>query len=399
MTHKRSFRSICVQEIKENRTTPPHQLPIYATSSFSFDDIDQSIDIFTGKTEGHVYSRYANPTIDSVARKIAALEAYETGKEAYAYLTSSGMSAISSVVISLLQEGDIMLTQGNLYGGTTELFQKVVSSWGIQTIFKDFGDLEAVETTIQEHPKIKMIYLETPANPTLACVDLERITLLARKYKIYTVIDNTFSTPYLQRPFQYDVDVVIHSSTKFLNGHGNSISGVVVSWRPELRKRLWEVIKLVGTNSNAWDAWLLNNGLKTLTIRMDKHCENALALAHFLENHPKVNKVNYIGLKSHAHHDIATKQMKGYGGMLSFEVGGTMAQAKLFINRLTMITMAPTLGDVDSLVLHPASSSHLNVPRDMRILNGISDNLVRLSVGIEDFDDIKNDINQALESI
>jgi methionine-gamma-lyase len=393
----KSIRSLCVQELKENRTTFPHQLPIYATSSFVFENLEDGIDIFSGKETGHVYSRYANPTVDTVARKIAALETFGTSKEGYAYLTSSGMSAISSIGITLLQSGDYILTQGNLYGGTTELFQKIFARMGVKTIFTDLNDIDNLEKIIQSNSKIKMIYFETPANPTLACVDLEKMGQLGKKYNIKTVIDNTFLTPYLQQPFTYDIDFIIHSTTKFLNGHGNSIAGVVVGWREEWRKKLWEVIKLAGTNCNPWDAWLINNGLKTLALRMDKHSENATRLANYLEKHPRINLVNYLSLSSHPHHAIATQQMRNFGGMLSFEVDGGQSQAIKFINKLQLAKMAPTLGDVDTLVLHPATSSHLNIDRKMREENGITDGLVRFSVGIEDADDIINDVQQALE--
>ena len=396
---KLNIGSVCVKEAEENKSTKPHQLPLYATSSFAFDKVEDSIDIFTGKTSGHVYSRYGNPTIDTVAKKLAALESYGTEKDAYAYLTSSGMSAISSVGMAILSSGDKILTQGNLYGGTTELFKKIFSRMGVETIFTDLNELDRVESILQDDPAIKMIYFETPANPTLACVDLDALGKLAKKYNATSVIDNTFPTPYLQQPFKYDIDFVIHSTTKFLNGHGNSIAGVVIGWQESLKKKVWEVIKLAGTNCNPWDAWLINNGLKTLAVRMDRHCENALRLAEFLESHPAVNYVNYIGLKSHAHHELATSQMKAYGGMLSFDVKGGMDQALACMNALQLATMAPTLGDVDTLVLHPATSSHLNVDRQMREENGITDGLIRVSVGIEDIEDIIADFDQTLGSI
>jgi methionine-gamma-lyase len=393
---KVNMGTLCVREHPENKTTKSHQLPIYATSSFAFETIEEGIEIFTGKKEGHVYSRYANPTVDTVANKLAKLEAFGTDKNAYAYLTSSGMAAISSIGIALLKSGDKILTQGNLYGGTTELFKKLFSRMGIETIFTDLNNLSKVESYLEQDNAIKMIYFETPANPTLACVDLAEMSRIAKKHHKITVIDNTFPTPYLQQPLKYDIDFVIHSTTKFLNGHGNSISGVIIGWKEEWKKKVWEVIKLAGTNTNAWDAWLLNNGLKTLALRMDRHCSNAMELATYLEQHQSVNFVNYIGLDSHPHHHIAKKQMSGFGGMLSFEVKGGQERALRFMNKLQLATMAPTLGDVDTLVLHPATSSHLNVERTMREANGITDGLIRISTGIEDIRDIIADIDQAL---
>lgn len=391
-----SIGTLCVREHAVNKTTKSHQLPIYATSSFAFETIEEGIEIFTGQKQGHVYSRYANPTVDTVANKLAKLESFGTDKDAYGYLTSSGMAAISSVVMALLASGDKILTQGNLYGGTTELFKKLFGRMGIETIFTDLNDLDKVEEILQQDNDIKLIYFETPANPTLACVDLSEMARLAKKYNKTTVIDNTFPTPYLQQPLKFDIDFVIHSTTKFLNGHGNSISGVIIGWREELKKKVWEVIKLAGTNTNAWDAWLLNNGLKTLALRMDRHCSNAMELATHLEQHQNVNYVNYIGLESHPHHKIAQQQMSGFGGMLSFDVKGGQEMALRFMNKLRLATMAPTLGDVDTLVLHPATSSHLNVDKTMREANGITDGLIRISTGIEDVKDIIADIDQAL---
>ncbi len=394
--NKKSINSICVGELRHEPTTQPHQLPLYATSSFAMKTVEEGIDIFTGKKDGHVYSRYGNPTVDIVAQKIAMLEGYDLENVPYAYMTSSGMSAISSMGLACLESGDQILTQGNLYGGTTELFNKIFGSMGVETIFTDLNDLENVEQLLKDNPRIKLLYFETPANPTLACVDLKEITDLARAYNKVTAIDNTFPTPYLQRPFNFGIDFVIHSTTKFLNGHGNSISGIVLGQNEKYQKKLWEVIKLAGTNGNPWDSWLLNNGLKTLSVRMDRHCDNAMKLAQFLEAHEGVNYVNYIGLESHPHHAIAQRQMSGFGGMLSFDIKGDDSEAMQFMNRLKLATMAPTLGDVDTLVLHPATSSHLNVDKDLREENGITDTLIRISVGIEDVKDIIEDVRQAL---
>ncbi len=395
-----SFESICVHEPKDTKRNKPHILPIYASSSFEFESINEGIDIFTGEKEGYVYSRYANPTMDSVANKLAQLESFGMKEEAIAYLTSSGMSAISTLITGLLDQGDKILTQANLYGGTTELINKVFSRFGIEPIFTNFKDLEKVESILKSDSSIKMVYLESPANPTLACVNLEKLANLGKQYQTYTVIDNTFSTPYLQQPLQFGIDFVIHSTTKYLNGHGNSTSGAIISLHKDImHEKVWTALKLLGTNCNPFDAWLLNNGLKTLVLRMDKHVQNAQALAEFLENHPKVEKVNYTGLKSHPDHELASKQMKGHGGMLSFEVKGGIDAGMKFINKISFCTLAPTLGDVDTLILHPASMSHKNVPRAIRLENDITDGLIRVSVGIEDISDLKEDLGEALNVI
>jgi methionine-gamma-lyase len=393
---KISINSLCVKDIANFSNIKPHQLPIYATSSFEFDNIEEGIDIFTGKNTGYVYSRYGNPTVDTVSQKLAELEAFGTGLPAYGFLTSSGMGAISTIVLSLLKSGDAILTQGDIYGGTTELFLKVMSGSGIKTIQIDLTNYDAVEQLLQTNRQIKLLYLETPANPTMKCIDILQISRLARKYGIYTCVDNTFCTPIIQQPLSMGVDFVIHSTTKFINGHGNSIAGVIIGHDEKLKKVIWTTLKLLGTTCNAWDAWLINNGLKTLPIRMKKHAENAMAVATFLEKHPKVIKVNYNGLPSHPYHEVAKRQMKSFGGMLSFEIDGDLTVALSIINKLKFCTLAPTLGDVDTLVLHPATSSHLNVDKAQRMANGITDKLVRLSVGIEDAQDIINDLDQAL---
>ena len=397
MSNPIRFDSLCVKEMPEKRTTDPHILPIYSTSSFSFHDIEQGIDIFTGKEKGHVYGRYGNPTIEVVADKIAAMEVHGLDIEAGGLMVSSGMAAISTLILASLGTGDKILTQGNLYGGTTELFSKIIARFGVEPIFTDLRDLDEVERLLKRDPAIKLLYFETPANPTLACVDMEALSVLGKKYGAFTAADNTFCTPYLQQPFRYGVDFIIHSTTKFLNGHGNSIAGVIVArdldW---LQNKAWQAMKLAGTNCNPWDAWLVHNGLKTLFLRMDRHSFNAQQLAEFLERHPKVERVNYNGLASHPDHELAKRQMTQFGGMMSFELKGGLDAGIAFMKKIRFCTLAPTLGDTDTLILHPASMSHLNVPKEIRLRNGITDGLIRVSVGVENIEDIKEDLGQAL---
>lgn len=394
---KLKFGSLCVRENKDHRTTKPHVLPIYATSSFSFDNIEDQMEVFKGNAEGHVYSRYGNPTIESVAEKIAQLESHGLDLEAKAVMVSSGMSAISTLLFGLLKTGDKILTQGNLYGGTTELLLKILGPMGIETLMTDLQDLEQVESLVKADPSIRMMYFETPANPTMACVDLAGLASIAKKYGRWTAVDNTFCTPYLQQPFQYGIDFIIHSTTKFLNGHGNGIAGVILGTDQELMaQKVWTALKLMGTNCNPFDAWLIHNGIKTLELRMDRHCANAQAVAEFLEKHPKVSRVNYNGLPSHPDHQLAKKQMRAFTGMLSFELKEGLQAGIDFMNRIQFCTLAPTLGDVDTLILHPASSSHIKIAQEIRLRNGITDGLVRLSVGIENPEDIIGDLEQAL---
>ena len=397
MKENKKMGSFCVHELQDNRTTKPHQLPIYATSSFEFENIDEGIDIFSGNKKGHVYSRYGNPTMEVVAEKIARLEGFGLDIDPKGLMFSSGMSAISTLMMAMLEKGDKILSQGNLYGGTTELFAKIFSSFGIELVMMDLHDLERVEETIKNDLGIKMLYFETPANPTLACVDIKALADIAKRYGRYSAIDNTFCTPYLQQPFKYGIDFIIHSTTKYLNGHGNSTAGVVIGRNQELiDTKVWRAMKLVGTNCNPWDAWLTNNGIKTLELRMDRHCINAQKVAEYLENHPRVIQVNYPGLPGHPDHEIAKKQMAAFGGMLSFEIEGGLESGVQFMNKIELCVLAPTLGDVDTLILHPASMSHLNIPKEVRLRNGITDGLVRVSIGIENVEDIIGDLEKAL---
>lgn len=397
MKDRISFGSLCVHDPEDPRTTKPHQLPIYATSSFEFESIDQGIDIFSGRAEGHVYGRYGNPTIEAVANKIAQMETHGLGMEATAVMCSSGMAAIAVLMAATLKAGDKILTQGNLYGGTTELFMKTLAQLGIQTAMTDLKDPGKVEDIVRSDQAIRMIYFETPANPTLACVDVEALAGIARRFGRHSAIDNTFCTPYLQQPFAMGVDFIIHSTTKYLNGHGNSIAGAIVGRDEALMKeKVAKTMKLLGTNCNAWDAWLTNLGMKTLPLRMDRHCANALAIAQYLEQHPAVLRVNYPGLSSHPDHELAKRQMRGFGGMLSFELKAGYDAAIAFMNKLEFCSLAPTLGDVDTLILHPASSSHINIPKELRLQNGITDGLVRVSVGIEEVGDIIADMERGL---
>lgn len=396
---KLSLQTLCVKDKKITENGESHVLPLHATSAYSYLTIEDSIDVFAGKKQGYVYSRYGNPTVQEVENKLAEMESHGTGSEAACVMTSSGLSAISTMAMSILDLGDEVLTQPDLYGGSTEIFNKIIGKYKIKTHKIDLNDLDKVEQILKDNPAIKLVYFETPSNPTLNCVDIEALAGLASRYNAYSAIDNTFATCYLQQPIEKGVDFVLYSTTKFLNGHGNSIAGAIISKDPAHRAKLWETMKLLGTNCNAWDAWLLHNGLKTLSVRMDRHCYNAMAIAEFLSAHSKVTKVNYPGLESHRSHAHAKKQMSQYGGMMSFEVKGGMAAGMHFMNATKLCSITATLGNVDTLLLHPASSSHLNVNKAIREASGISNGLIRMSVGIENVEDLKSDINHALSGL
>jgi methionine-gamma-lyase len=395
------FDSLCAKEIKDNRSTKPHVLPIYPTSSFAFDNIDEGIEMFSGEKSGHKYSRYGNPTNDTVAKKIAQMEAFGLDMEAGAKLCSSGMAAISTLMLSFLKSGDKVLTQNDLYGGTNSFFVKMLQPLGIEIILTDLKNTDRVADILKKDAAIKMMYLETPANPTMACVDLEKLAEIAQQFNVKTAIDNTFATPYLQQPFQFGIDFIVHSTTKFLNGHGNSIAGIIVAKDKKHIQQggaIWNSMSLLGTNCSPFEAWLLHNGLKTLALRMDRHCANALEIANRLEKHPKVSQVNYCDLMSHPDFDIAQKQMRGCGGMMSFELKGGMEAGLKFMNQIKMCTLAPTLGDVDTLILHPVSMSHRGIPSAQLKAVGITEGLIRLSIGIENVEDIWNDLDAAMRN-
>jgi len=286
-----------------------------------------------------------------------------------------------------------------LYGGTDEILSKLFTNFGIEAVIVDLRKLNEVEDIIKNDITIKMMYLETPANPTVQCVDIEELTKIAKTHNLVVACDNTFATPYLQQPFKYGVDFIVHSTTKFLNGHGTAIGGILLGRDIEFMKtRATKVQRLIGGNSNPFDAFLLIQGIKTLEVRMDRHCENAITVAHFLEQHPSVGKVNYAGLPSHPDHAVALKQMTKAGGMLSFELKKGLQGGIDFMNKLKMCIRTVSLGTVDTLLCHPASMTHFGVPKEQREKYGITDGLIRMNVGIENSGDIIDDLDQALRN-
>jgi methionine-gamma-lyase len=299
--------------------------------------------------------------------------------------------------MSNLKVGDKILSHYSLYGGTHELFSKVLGQSGIETLIEDLRDSNSVEQIIKDNPTLKLVHIETPANPTLQCIDIEEVTKIAKQYGLLVTVDNTFATPYLQQPFKYGVDFVFHSTTKFLNGHGTAIGGVLLGKDLEFMKtKATKWHRLLGGNSNPFDAFLLIQGMKTLELRMERHCHNAMEVASYLEGHSSVAKVNYTGLTSHPDYAIAAKQMSHPGAMLSFELKGGIDAGKEFINKLKMCVRAVSLGTVDTLISHPATMSHYGVSKEEREKFGITDGLIRMSVGIENVADILNDLDQAL---
>jgi cystathionine beta-lyase len=356
--------------------------PIYATSTY----VQQS----PGQHKGFEYSRTQNPTRQAYERCVADLE---SGEQGYAF--ASGMAAIATV-LELLKPGDHIIAMDDLYGGTYRILDKVrKKTAGLQVSFVDLTDPEKIHAAIR--PETRMLWVETPTNPMLKLVDLKRAADIAKQYNLISVADNTFATPLLQRPIEHGFDIVVHSATKYLNGHSDVISGIaVVGKNAALAEQLSFLQNAVGAIAGPFDSFLVLRGIKTLSVRMDRHCESALELAGWLEKHPKVSRVYYPGLKSHAQHALAAQQMRKFGGMISIELKSDKAGSVKMLERCQIFALAESLGGVESLIEHPAIMTHASIPAAQRAQLGITDSLVRLSVGIESVDDLKRDLDQAM---
>lgn len=375
-----------------------HQVPIYASSTYVFDTAEQGMRRFSGEEAGYIYSRWGNPTITEAEDKIAALEGFGLNIPIKGILHSSGMAAISTLMLATLKPGDKVITHFSLYGGTNELLTKVLPGLNIEPVIADLRNLSLAEELLRKDPSIRMMYLETPANPTIQCVDLAALSRLAKQHQLIVACDNTFATPYLQQPFRYEVDFIVHSTTKFLNGHGTAIGGILLGRDVEfMNTGCTKVHRLLGGNANSFDAFLLIQGIKTLEVRMDRHCQNAAAVADFLSQHPAIAQVNYTGLTHHPDHETARKQMRHPGAMLSFELKKGLEGGIAFMNKLKMCVRTVSLGTCDTLLSHPASMTHYGVSREEKLKYGITDGLIRMNVGIENSNDIINDLQQALD--
>jgi cystathionine gamma-lyase/cystathionine beta-lyase len=368
---------------RPDTTTGAISVPIYQTSTFVFED--------AGKTRGWDYSRTANPTRKVLEDTIAQLEG---GKAGFAFAT--GMAA-ETTVMHLLKTGDHVISGDDVYGGTYRLFQDVMPAFGLEFTFLRLDDWKRIEEAIK--PNTKMLWLETPSNPLLNIVDIEMVVDVAKKHKLLTVIDNTFATPYFLRPVEYGVDLVVHSTTKYLNGHCDVVGGAVVTTTDELSHRVQFLLNAMGTCAAPFDCWLVLRGIETLPVRMKQHEKNAFSVANYLEGHPKVKRVLYPGLESHRGHEIAKRQMKGFGGVVSFELGSGIEGVYTFLRELKVFSLAESLGGVASLAEHPATMSHASMPKDYRDKVGITDELIRLSVGLENVDDLTEDLEQALSCL
>lgn len=361
-------------------TTGSIMMPVHLTSTY----VQESL----GKHKGYVYSRVSNPTRTALEQNIAALEG---GNHGMAF--GSGMAAIDAI-FRLLKPGDHVVLSHNVYGGTYRIGKMVWENFGLQFEFVDTTDLARVKRSIR--PNTKMIFVETPTNPTMEITDLSAIARLAKRHRLISVVDNTFATPYLQRPLEYGVDIVVHSLTKYLNGHSDMLGGLVVTNDAKIAERLRFFQKSVGGILSPFDAWLCLRGTKTLAIRIDRHSESAMRVAQWLTKQRKVKTVHYPGLPFHPQHQLAKKQMKNFGGMISFDLGSLRA-AKHFLKRVRLCALAESLGGVETLISHPATMTHASIPSETRRRIGITEGLIRISVGLEDVEDIIDDLKRALQ--
>ncbi len=360
-------------------------VPIHLSSTFARKELEKP-------TGGYEYSRSGNPTRNALEKRLAALE-----NARFALAFSSGLAAEAVVCMTLLNSGDHVLAFDDLYGGTRRLFNSVLADFGLEFSYVDARNLKKVKDAVK--PNTRLIWMETPTNPLMRLCDMAGIAEIGRKAKITTVVDNTFMSPFLQNPLDSGIDVAVHSTTKYLNGHSDSVGGAVMLSDEELYGRIKFNQNAIGAILSPFDSYLVLRGTKTLALRMERHCRNAREIAGYLEAHPKVRKVHYPGLESHPQHGLAGRQMKGFGGMLSFEIDGGLNQAKAFLENLRIFSLAESLGGVESLIEHPALMTHASVPKEQREKTGITDSLIRISVGIEDVGDLKEDLQQALDKV
>lgn len=384
------FETDAIRIQSERTQFGEHSTPLYLTSSFVFDDAEDMRASFAEEKEKNLYSRYSNPNTNEFIEKIVKMEGAETG---YAFAT--GMVAVYSTFAALLNSGDHILSCQSVFGATHALFTKYFPKWNIETTYFKAENADKIESLIQ--PNTKILYLETPTNPAIEVLDLEFYGKIAKKHNLIFIVDNCFATPYLQQPIQYGADLVVHSATKLIDGQGRVLGGVTVG-RKDLIQEIYAFSRLTGPSLSPFNAWVLSKSLETLALRVDKHCENTLKVAEFLENHSKVEFVRYPFLKSHPNYEIAKKQMKLGGSIVAFEIKGGIESGRKFLDNIKMCSLSANLGDTRTIVTHPASTTHSKLSEQERNEVGISAGLVRCSVGLEHIDDIIADLKQALDN-
>lgn len=369
----------------------PLVTPIHLSSTFSSRNTGELVEYLEGRRDGNFYSRYSNPTVEAVEERLAALEGAEK-----ALCFGSGMAAVSSLLLSQLKQGDHLVATRDLYGGTHELLALLPPRWGIDVTLIPSNETRSLDRAIR--PTTRLVYTETPTNPLLAVVDLEAVAAISRRHGVPCAVDSTFASPMNQRPIAFGFDFVVHSATKYLGGHCDLLGGVVMGSRDRMRD-VWQYRKVLGGVLDPHPAYLLERGLKTLSLRMERHNENGLQIARHLADHSRIRRVNYPGLPEHPGHEIAARQMSGFGGVISFELDATREETARFVDSLSLASLAPSLGGVETLVSQPSLTSHYHLNPEERAAQGISDSLVRLSVGIEDAVDLIRDLDRALEAI
>ncbi len=390
---KAGFSTICVHGSGGvDKSTGAVATPIYQSSTFAFKNAQEGAALFSGEKEGYIYTRLGNPTQDALEKEMSFLE---NGEAALA--VASGMAATSCVILTLMGCGDTLIASDTLYGGTHQFFKESLGKIGIRVKEIDTSNPDEIEKNFDN--KTKAIYLETPANPTLKLADIRKTAEIAHKNNAVLIIDNTFATPYYQRPLTLGADIVIHSATKYIGGHGDTIGGIIISTKSFIDKARGETLRDFGGCISPFNAWLLLRGLKTLPVRMDRHSHNALRLAQYLSFHPKVQQIFYPGLRIHPQYDLAAKQMSGFGGMISFILKGGKDAGITLCNSVKLMTLAVSLGDCDTLIEHPASMTHSTYSNEELEMAGIDPGLIRISVGIEGIDDLIADLSQALKRI
>lgn len=385
-----------------------HVMPIYQTSTYSFENVDTGAGIFKGEVPGYVYSRLNNPNTVHLAERLAMLEGIDLLRAqperkpqevVGGMVFGSGMAAITSAILAKVKGGDTIIAQPSLYGATYNFLAEVAPLYGINVVWVVEKDLNSWQAAFEAHPDAVLAYAESPANPVMALVDLAAISDMAHKNGTWVMVDNTFASPYCQRPLTLGADVVVYSTTKYHSGHGQVVGGAVISRHVEyIQKDLYKMLKIMGGVAGPFDAWLVSNGLRTFDLRMQRHCENALTVARFLEDRAEVARVDYPGLESFPQHELAKRQMLHYGGMISFELKDGLAAGKVMLDNVHLMTLAVSLGNLDTLIQHPASMTHASVPQAARLETGITDGLVRLSVGVENVDDLLEDLEHSLKA-
>lgn len=366
-----------------------HSMPLFATSSYVFESAEQAALRFTGKEPGNIYSRFTNPTVDVFQQRLALME---KGERCLAF--ASGMAAIMAVGMGLLKAGDHIVSSRSVFGNTILMFENYFGKFGVSTDFVTLTDLEAWEAAIK--PNTQFLFVETPSNPLIEIADIQALAEIAHKHNCLLVVDNVFCTPILQQPLVLGADIVVHSATKYIDGQGRCVGGAVVASNEIIDKYIYPYLRTGGATMSAFNAWVFAGGLETLAVRMKAHCDNAFELAKWLEQQPNVAKVHYPGLASHAQHELAKRQQSHFGAVVSFELAGGKEQAWHLINSTQMLSITANLGDVKTTITHPASTTHGRLTPERRAAAGIKDGLVRVSVGLENMDDIKKDLSIGL---